>query len=486
MAVPVEYTHAMTQHTRALEQFSFLFAQDGGYLRIPIWGHIPLSRAARKIIEHPDFVRLQRVRQLGFVYYVFPGASHTRFEHSVGTYHLAVMILQRLVLNPVNWHDAHVPKISEEEARAFLAAALLHDIGHFPFAHLIDRLTVQTPDCRERPAFDTHEDAAAAYVLSSREPGSLYSILKDEWKIADPSYIVEIIGSPMQSGLPGKMLSGILDPDKMDYLMRDAWNCGVPYGDIDTDRLIESLVLDVEGPRRRLGITEKGIAPLESLVFAKYMMFRHIYWHHAVRAAVAMFTRFVQDGLDDDALEPSAFYSLSDDALIQELVGRAHVVSSGELIANLKDRRLYKRGLTLYPESSPTGDELAISGDELESVKKLYHHPSLRREKEIAICDLIAHEEGLRLNGYEVLLDIPRTTSVFDVEDFRELHVLVESQVTGESMFVPFDSCGFTQLTAGFIQEFERFSRRVQVLCRPDLRDAVIRHRADIRSIVVQ
>ena len=123
----------------ALEQFSFLFSQDGGYLRIPIWGHIPLSLAARRIIEHPDFVRLQRIRQLGWVYYVFPGASHTRFEHSIGAYHLSVLMLQRLVLNPANW-DGDVPKITPEEARVFLAASLLHDIGHYPFAHLVDRL----------------------------------------------------------------------------------------------------------------------------------------------------------------------------------------------------------------------------------------------------------------------------------------------------------------------------------------------------------
>ena len=121
----------MMESTRALEQFSFLFTNDGGYLRIPIWGHIPLSRAARRIIEHPDFVRLSKIRQLGFVHYVFPGASHTRFEHSIGAYHLSVLMLQRLVLNPAT------PPISREEACLFLAASLLHDIGHYPLAHLV-------------------------------------------------------------------------------------------------------------------------------------------------------------------------------------------------------------------------------------------------------------------------------------------------------------------------------------------------------------
>ncbi|HUV05373.1 MAG TPA: HD domain-containing protein [Armatimonadota bacterium] len=476
----------MAESTRALEQFSFLFAQDGGYLRIPIWGHIPLSRAARRIIEHPDFVRLSKIRQLGFVYYVFPGASHTRFEHSVGTYRLSVLILQRLALNPINWYDPATPKISREDAHLFLAASLLHDIGHYPLAHVVDRLGGNSKsEIRSIEAFQCHEDRARSYILADRSPGSIYSILKDDWGIGEPEMVADVISRPQDSGLPGKMLSGILDPDKMDYLMRDARACGVPYGNIDTDRLIESLVLDVDGPRTRLGITEKGIAPLESLVFAKYMMFRHIYWHHAVRIAVAMFTRFVQDGLDAEAVDPSSFYRLPDDALIEELAGTADRIPSGELIIRLKNRALYKRGITFYPEHAAGETEFAVSREELERIKELYWHPDRRREKEVAICELLGREEGIRLSGFEVLLDIPRAVTVFDVDDFRELHVLTASQTGTGSRFVPFDSYGFTQLTADFAQEFERFSRRVQVTCRPDLRDAVTAHWREIKAIVV-
>ena len=471
----------MAQSTRALEEFSFLFAQDGGYLRIPIWGHIPLSRAARYIIEHPDFVRLSKIRQLGFVYYVFPGASHTRFEHSIGAYYLSVLMLRNLVLDPANWHNTETPKITQEDARLFLAAALLHDIGHYPFAHLVDRIPV-----RGVMAFEAHEDRAKRYITDDRSPGSIYSILKNDWGIESPERVLEIIANPENSGLPGKMLSGILDPDKMDYLMRDAWACGVPYGNVDTDRLIESIVFDVDGPRRRLGITEKGVAPLESLVFAKYMMFRHIYWHHAARIAAAMFVRFVQDGLDAGIVDVSSFYDLPDDALIEQLSDRASDVPSSELIDRLKSRTLYKRGLTLYPEHAVGEDEFTLTGDDLERVRELYLDPSRRREKEIAICNFIGREKGIDLQGHEVLIDIPRISSVFDVDDFRELHVLTKPQTGGPSRFVPFNSYGFTQLTAGFAQEFERFSRRVQVICRPDLRESVIRCWKEIKAIVVE
>jgi len=464
----------------SLEQFSFLFNQDGGYLRIPIWGHIPLCLGARKIIEHPDFVRLAKIRQLGLVHYVFPGATHTRFEHSIGTYHLSVSMLQRLVMNPSNWHDFS-PGITPEEARIFLAASLLHDIGHYPYAHIVDRLTSE--DTGER-FFDSHENRAKSYILDDRSSGSIFSILKETWKIDDPECVADVIANPSDSGLPGRMLSGMLDPDKMDYLMRDAAACGVPYGNIDTDRLIESFVLDNFYANKRLAITEKGIAPLESLVFAKYMMFRHIYWHHAARIAFAMLTRFVQDGLSCGMIEPDHFYSLSDDTLIEHLAQKSQDVSSGKLISDIRDRRLYKRGLILHHGHTAGEDDFTLSGSELESVKELYRNPALRRSKEIEICSLISQEDKIELAGYEVLIDIPRIDSVFDLEDFSGLRVLVTPQSGESQKYVSFNSHGFSQLTAEFAQEFERFSRRVLIVCRPDLKEAVIRYSKEIKSIV--
>ncbi len=498
------------ESTQALSQFAFLFAPTGGYVRIPIWGHIPLSQAARAVIEHPDFVRLAKIRQLGLVYYVFPGASHTRFEHSIGAYHLSVLMLQRLVQNPANWHDEKTPKITPDEARLFLAAALLHDIGHYPLAHLVDKLPgqeipnskpqVPSPDSafaetsadksdtrnpKPEPWFLSHEDRARAYILGDQSQGSIYAALKEEWGIANPEQVADIIAHPMESGLPGRMLSGILDPDKMDYLMRDANACAVPYGNIDTDRLIESIVLDIEGDHPRLGITEKGIAPLESLVFAKYMMFRHIYWHHAVRIAAAMCTRYVQDALGEGLICPSDFYELSDDALMEKLGSDSCSARSGSLMADLKNRTLYKRGFTLYPESAVGGEEFSITGGELERVKALYRDPEVRRQKEEDICRLLNRLEGCDLAGHEVLLDIPRVSSVFDVDDFENLRVFVRSQTGGEGRFVLFGSAGVSQLTAEFAQQFERYSRRVQVICRPDLREAVLRRHAEIKAIAV-
>ncbi|MBP6963688.1 MAG: HD domain-containing protein [Armatimonadetes bacterium] len=472
----------MCQTAGALERFAFLFSQDGGYLRIPIWGHIPLSRPARRIIGHPDFVRLQRIRQLGFVSYVFPGASHTRFEHSIGAYHLSCLMLRNLVL----CGSADRAGIAPEEARLFLASALLHDVGHYPFAHLVDMLPAVDQSGGVCRAFRSHEDRAVEYIAGDRSHGSIYGILKDDWKIADPEQVARIISDPASTGLPGRMLSGILDPDKMDYLMRDASACGVPYGSIDADRLIESLVLDDDGERRRLGITEKGIAPLESLVFAKYMMFRHIYWHHAARIASAMLTRYVQDAVDAGVVNPEEFYRLSDDVLIESLPSDPRSVSSADLMARLRTRELYKRGFTLFPEHPAGEEEFTLSGHEMERVKDLYRRPELRREKEIAVCRLLNDLQGFELSGFEVLLDIPRLSSVFDLADFRDLRVLVSPRAGSGGRFVPFNSFGFTLLTADFAQEFERYSRRLQVICRPDLREAVRTLWREITALVVE
>lgn len=126
-------------------------------------------------------------------------------------------------------------------------------------------------------------------------------------------------------------------------------------------------------------------------------------------------------------INPSIFYELSDDGLIEYLVDISHNIPSRELIVSLKNRSLYKRSFTLYPEHAAGNIEFAVTGREVERLHELYWRPERRREKEMTICELLSRETGIKLEGFEVLIDIPRATSVFDLEDFRELHVLVTS-----------------------------------------------------------
>ncbi|MDH7570059.1 MAG: HD domain-containing protein [Armatimonadota bacterium] len=460
-------------------EWKFLFVQDGGHVRLPVWGHVPLSLGARKVIEHPDFVRLQRVNQLLFVEYAFPGATHTRFEHCIGTYHLARLMVRSLLANPDNaLTAADSPGLTPLEARVFLAAALLHDIGHYPCAHLMDHLPFRGGNGRF--LFQSHEERAREYLDPHRR-GGLAQVLRDYWEIPDPALVADAIAPPenaaAEDNLPARLLSGIVDPDKMDYLMRDAAGCGVPYGHIDSERLIESLVLDNGPSGRRLAITEKGIAPLESLIFCKYMMFRHIYWHHTARIASAMFGRFVQDAVDANVIEPAWFYELSDDALQQRLCAPEVVGAfpAGELMPALVARRLYKRAVTLYPEPGVGEAEFRLGPEQIADLAKLYRDPERRRAAEQLACAILARREGISLAGHEVLLDIPEPDSVFDVEDFETLRVLVSSQRNREHrFFVPFNDYGFSQMKSSFAQEFERYSRKVRVVCRADLRGAVL------------
>jgi len=236
-------------------------------------------------------------------------------------------------------------------------------------------------------------------------------------------------------------------------------------------------VLDAGPGGRRLAITEKGVAPLESLIFSKYMMFRHIYWHHTARIASAMFGRFLQDGDAAAAIEPERCYTLSDDALLYRLSTPevAGAVPAGELAGHLVRRELYKRAVTLYPEPGVGEPEFRLGPDEIASLVELHHDPARRRAAEVALCALLSRRTGTALAGHEVLLDIPEPESVFDVEDFDTLRVVVSPQrERSRRTLVPFNEYGFSQMKSGFAQEFERYSRKVRVLCRPDLRVAVL------------
>ena len=116
----------------------FLFRAEGEFIRLPVWGHIPLSNPMKHILSHPSFLRLKGIRQLSFSQQVYPGATHTRFEHSIGVYHLMKLILQRMVSNPLagNLQDDRL-RFDDRNCRLLLATCLLHDIGHYPHAHVI-------------------------------------------------------------------------------------------------------------------------------------------------------------------------------------------------------------------------------------------------------------------------------------------------------------------------------------------------------------
>jgi HD superfamily phosphohydrolase len=259
------------------------------------------------------------VRQLGWTYLVYPGATHSRFEHALGTHHLSRRTLALLC------EAEHSVSISEAEQAIVRSAALLHDVGHYPFSHALEEIGALH-----------HEDVARPLITE----GSVASLLSSHIGDDAPEKVFDLIRGRSKSPLQG-LISGTLDLDKIEYLKRDAFMCGVPYGEIDVDRLTNSLVIveDPDSGENTLGVQEKALSALESLLFAKYQMYRNVYWHHAVRSATAMYKRLVEDAVRTRLIEVESLATYTDEGLMHKLESDAPT----PLLAALKERRLYKR-----------------------------------------------------------------------------------------------------------------------------------------------
>ncbi len=299
-------------------------------VRDPLWDNIRLDPEALAVVDTPAVQRLRYVRQLGHAFLVYPGATHSRFEHALGAYQLARRALSQL-------EDAGDVRLDAADRARLKLAALLHDIGHYPFSHSL-----------EEAGLPHHEELAARHLAD----GELAQRLAE---LRIPAQrLLPLIQCRAREPLAG-LVSGSLDVDKLDYLSRDAWMCGVPYGVIDVDRLLTSLTV-AAGPdgRPALALHEKGLAALESLLFAKYQMYRNVYWHHAVRSATVMFKRLVRRAIATGTVQPETIAIATDDALIHDLLQQ----DGTGLARSLRERRLAKRALdvpaTELPAETPS------------------------------------------------------------------------------------------------------------------------------------
>jgi HD superfamily phosphohydrolase len=313
-------------------------------IRIPPELDVPLTPRVRRIIDTPEFRRLGRVNQLGLVSIAYPAATHSRFEHSLGVYRLALLFLKQLS------HDARFASVVDSsQAEVFIVAALLHDIGHWPFCHPIEDLRL--------PQLPRHEELARRYILR----GELAEALRVDWGI-EPAEVVALLSGEVASQggkILASMLSSPIDIDKMDYLPRDSLHAGVPYGrHFDQQRLIGSLCLNEAGDG--LAITEKGKTAAEMMVFARYVMFSEVYWHHTVRSATAMLQRAFS--LLCERLELEQVLMFGDAELMRRLQSLAPGGPAADLLDGLfgSRRRVYKRLAQFsYFEDRETYERLA-------------------------------------------------------------------------------------------------------------------------------
>ncbi|HCK42093.1 MAG TPA: metal-dependent phosphohydrolase [Planctomycetaceae bacterium] len=298
-----------------------------GILRIPPELDVPVTPRVKRLIDTAAFRRLARISQLGLVGLVYPAANHTRFEHSLGVYRMALLFLDRL-----GEDSQFVALVEPHDAERFLVTALLHDLGHWPFCHPLEDMGLDN--------LPSHEQFAKHFILE-RE---IAQLLERDWQL-DPVEIVSMLSEKLldpTGKLLQSLLSGPIDVDKMDYLMRDSLHAGVPYGrNFDQSRLIQSLCLNQQGTK--LAISDKGKTAAEMMVFARYVMFSEVYWHHAVRSATAMLQRaffLIQETLDHKWL-----FCLTERPMIEAMQDAAGQGPVAGLLSGLfgSHRILYKR-----------------------------------------------------------------------------------------------------------------------------------------------
>ncbi len=369
----------------------------GGLVRIPPGVDVPLTDRVRRLIDTAAFRRLAHISQLGLVSLVYPAANHSRQEHSLGVFLAAIEYLDRLGAD-----DRFVAIVSPRDAEQFLAAALLHDIGHSPFGHPIEDLHL--------PKFSGHEQRARRRI----ETGEVADVLRDEWRL-DPNEVGALVAGDVSGSAQRvlrSLLSGPIDVDKIDYLMRDSLHAGVPYGQhFDRRRLISSLWLNEAGDS--LAISDKGKTAAEMMVFARYVMFSEVYWHHAVRSATAMFQRAIfllQDEVDFER----EILQLTEQRMVdvlQHLSRQKPFSPEGVLLDGIfgRTRQLYKR-LTQYSYF-----------EEPETYRLLARRPYVEL---VGVAERIAAALGAAMSEvvapHEVLVDAPPTELEveFDIEVF--------------------------------------------------------------------
>jgi HD superfamily phosphohydrolase len=267
----------------------------------PIYGFIKIpSRFVFELIEHPMVQRLRRIKQLGLTFYVYPGATHTRFQHALGAVHLMDQAIQDLRLKGL--------EITDEEAEAVLTAILLHDIGHGPFSHALEESII--------PGIN-HEDLSALLMhrLNEEYNGKLELALR-------------IFNNRYEKKFLHQLVSSQLDMDRLDYLRRDSFFTGVTEGVIGSDRIIKMLNVVND----QLVVEAKGIYSIEKFLVARRLMYWQVYFHKTVIAAEFLLVKLLQRA-KELALDNTEIYATPPlDFFLRNRLLKKDMKASGDLI----------------------------------------------------------------------------------------------------------------------------------------------------------
>ncbi len=358
-----------------------------------VHGSVRLDGVFLRLLGRPEVQRLQGIHQLGLANLVFPGANHTRLEHSLGTYHIASMMAESLHLNA-------------EERDEVLAAALLHDVGHPPFSHTLeevlhDRLGVDHVDLgRAMIAGELRcIDPGDRKVLSDVE--SIPAVLREAG--VSPENVADLVVSPKSYDIPGQsildveagqahfgqrnylrqIIHGPVDADQMDYLLRDAHYTGVAHGTIDLDRLMQTIGIH----HGDLVVHRGGVTAVEGLLVARALMYTSVYFHKTVRIAEMMACKAVETA---DASLIERILMETDGSLTERLIAQGGYPR--RIMTLLKYRELYKRAFSVSLTD--------LKEESLDCLLELTSYGARKaKEEEIAV--------RAGLHPSEVILDMP-------------------------------------------------------------------------------
>lgn len=406
-----------------------------GRLRIPPGVDVPLTPRVRRLVDTAGFRRLAQISQLGLVRLVYPAANHTRHEHSLGVFLAAIDYLDHLAAD-----DRFAGIVSAKDAELLLAAALLHDIGHWPFGHPIEDIGLA-----EVPS---HEHLAAREITV----GPVAEVLGGDWGL-DPHEVANLVAGRVKDQskrILRSILSGPIDVDKIDYLMRDSLHAGVPYGQhFDRRRLMSSLCLNEAGDA--LAVTDKGKTAAEMMVFARYVMFSEVYWHHAVRSATAMLQRgfyLLRNDLDINELVTLAEQPFIDRLTIASRGAPAQVLLEGIFGA---ERVLYKR-LAQYNFV-----------EEPELYRQLARRPYAELQSVAGrIADMLSTALRDKIEPHEVLVDAPPTQ--------LEVAFNIDVHFAKQNRFRPLGDISPVVRTLAE-EQFDNYVKRVRIFVHPRIAD---------------
>jgi uncharacterized protein len=421
--------------------------QPVGTVRDSLYDLIPLGVRELKLINTPAFLRLQQVKQLGFVYRIWPGATHTRYEHSLGCYHLAVRAIRMLLSRG---EHGGLQGVTLSSIQTLIVAALLHDIGHYPFSHTIEDLGAP---------IISHEQVGRAII----EKSEVATILERDYHLS-PERVADMIDLPHGRSLHpddellSRLLSGALDVDKLDYLPRDARACNVPYGGVDVSRLLNSLRVYIDGQgKRAIVVTHKGISPLHSLLHARQEMFDNIYWHHTSRAFQVMLVRAVFDAMNEHTITAEQLMGLSDAALLALLSNTSMPVSTQRLAGELEFRRPYKVVLEVSP----------AAGSFFRRLEALFWDADRRRRVEQRLAAELAGALDIEIADYEILFDIPRPEK-------WEMDVWISFEHPPVGMQPLMKWVEATGLQSDDLARYEQHQRRIRIVVNERLRQPLL------------